>query len=64
MSFEDGKIVTQSRPLARREIARLSSAELDKFLATIRKAVFFSNAEKIGDPARIMDGGQSTWMAS
>jgi hypothetical protein len=64
MTFEDGKIVTHSRPLAWREIARLSPAELDKFLAAIRKADFFSLPEKVGNPAKIMDGTASTWIVN
>jgi hypothetical protein len=64
MTFEDGKIVTHPRPLAWREIARLSPAELDKFLAAIRKADFFFLAEKVGNPAQIMDGSQSTWIVN
>ncbi len=64
MAFEDGKIVTHSRPLAWREIAHLSPAELDKFLAAIRKADFFSLPEKVGKPAKIMDGTASTWIVN
>ena len=64
MTFENGKIVTHSIPLAWREIARLSPAELDKFLAAIRKADFFSLPEKVGKPAQIMDGTESTWIVN
>jgi len=64
MAFEDGKIVTHSRPLAWREIARLSSPELDKVFTALRKADFFSLPDKVGDPKRIMDGSQSTWIVN
>jgi hypothetical protein len=64
MNFEDGKIVTHPLPPAWREIARLSPAELDKFLAAMRKADLFSLPEKIGHPNRIMDGVASTWIVN
>ncbi len=64
MAFEDGKIVTHSRPLAWREIARLSPDELEKFLAAIRKADFFSLPEKVGDSQRVSDASQSTWIVN
>lgn len=64
MTFENGKIVTHPRPLAWREIARLSPSELDKFLAAIRKVDFFSLPEKIGDSQRVSDASQSTWVVN
>jgi hypothetical protein len=64
MAFENGEIVTHSRPLAWREIAHLSPAELDKFVSALRKADFFSLPEKVGDSTRIMDATQSTWMVN
>jgi len=64
MAFEDGKIVTHPRPLTWRAIAHLSPAELDKFVATLRKADFFSLPEKLGDSTRVMDGSQSTWIVN
>lgn len=64
MAFEDGKIVTHSRPLAWREIAHLSPAELNKFVAALRKADFFSLPDKLGDPNRAKDAPQFTWIAN
>ena len=64
MKFEGGKIVTHIRPLAWREVARLSSAELAKFIAALRKANLFSLPEKVGDSKQIMDGTQSTWIVN
>jgi hypothetical protein len=64
MTFENGKIVTHTRPLAWREIARLSRAELDKFLAAIRKVDFFSLPDKVGDSQRMSDASQSTWIVN
>jgi hypothetical protein len=64
MTFENDKIVTHSLPPAWREIARLSPAEQDKFLAAIRKADLFSLPDKIGYPTRIKDGTESTWIVN
>jgi hypothetical protein len=64
MAFENDKIVTHSRPLAWRELARLSPAELAKVLAALRKADFFSLPEQVGDPKRVKDGTQYTWMVN
>jgi hypothetical protein len=61
MVFEDGKIVTHSRPLAWRGIAHLSPVELDKVVVTLRQSDFFSLPGKVGDPTQIMDGAQFTW---
>ena len=64
MAFESGKIITNPKPLAWREIARLSPAELDKFLAAIRKVDFFSLPDKVGDSQRVSDASQSTWIVN
>ncbi len=64
MKFEEDKFVTRSVPLTWREIARLSPAELEKVMAALRKANFFSLPDKVGDPKRIMDVTQSTWIAN
>ena len=61
MAFENDKIVTHSRPLAWREMTRLSPAELAKVVAALRKANFFSLPEQVGDPKRVKDGTQYTW---
>jgi hypothetical protein len=64
MAFENDKIVTHSRPLAWRELVRLSPAELAKVLAALRKADFFSLPEQVGDPNRVKDGTRYTWIAN
>ncbi len=61
MAFEDGKIVTHSRPLAWRAIAHLSPAELDKVVTALRQADFFSLPENLGNSTRVMDASHSTW---
>jgi hypothetical protein len=64
MVFENDQVVTRSRPLAWREIAHLSQAELEKLITRIRQVNFFTLPEKLGDPKRVMDGQQSTWIVN
>lgn len=61
MVFENEKIVTHARTLAWRELARLTPAEMEKLLAALRKADFFSLPEQMGDPNRLKDGIRFTW---
>lgn len=61
MAFENDKMVTHARPLAWRELARLSSSELEKLLADLKSVDFFSLPEQMGDPKRVKDGIQFTW---
>jgi len=62
MTFEDDKIVTHTRPLAWRELTKLSPAGLKKLLAALRKAEFFALPDQLGDPTRLKDGTRFTWM--
>ena len=61
MEFKNGEIVTRPMPLAWREIARLTAGEMDKLLATLRKANFFSLPGQVGDTKGIMDATTFTW---
>ena len=64
MAFEDGKIVTHSLPLAWREIARLTPAELERVIAALRQVDFFSLPGKLGDSSRAKDASPFSWMAN
>ena len=64
MAFENDEIVTRLVPLAWREIARLSSAELTKFTTALRQAGLFSLPAQLGAIGRVKDGTQSTWIVN
>jgi hypothetical protein len=61
MTFENGKIVTHSRPLAWRKLTQLKPAEMEKVHAALRKADVFSLPEQVGDPKRLKDGTRYSW---
>jgi hypothetical protein len=62
MEFENGQIVTHSLPLAWRKLTQLSPAELEKFIAVLREADFFSLPLEIGASNKVMDATHYIWM--
>jgi hypothetical protein len=61
MKFEGGEIVTHPQALAWRKLTRLAPAELEKLLAAVRQANFFTIPDQVGDPQRVRDGIPMTW---
>ena len=61
MAFENDKIVTHSLPPAWRKLTHLSPTELDKLMAALRQADFFSLPPEVGDTKGVMDATHFTW---
>jgi len=62
MAFENGEIITRTRPLAWRKLVRLSSEELKKLHSAMERADLASLPAQIGEANRTSDGVCHIWI--